>query len=201
MFAADCPRRKQFPSWTWAVWQGSVEFGPRKGSDHEDFFGALTSPQWEISTIWSAETILSAADGSESTVVSGREPIFNTGDPGKTWLLTTLPPLVLMSWRQLKGKDVEMHLSVKMTAEELVDGVNNGELLPVLVFASTVPFIWNGIAKFLILRKCGQESTRWERIGRLQMRIEEWEMKKYGNVEGILSGLPIHKLGKNIVLQ
>jgi hypothetical protein len=78
-----------------------------------------------------------------------------------------MPSTVTGEWRRLLGKRVQLHLSIPMTETEL---------LTVLVFASTVPFIYNGTARYLILRRAKAAGTRWERIGRLAMRLEESEM-------------------------
>ena len=98
------------------------------------------------------------------------------------------------------GKLVQVHLSVEMTEAALTAGHKRGELVTVLVFASTVPFIWNGTARYLILRRADETGTRWERIGRLEMRMDEWEMEKYGNSMGMINALPIKKFGKDLTL-
>ena len=80
-------------------------------------------------------------------------------DPNKTWLLTVREPMVLRhmdlmhsvfegEWRRLVGKPVQVHLSVAMTEAELTAGHTSGELVTVLVLASTVPFVCNGTARF-----------------------------------------------------
>ncbi len=63
-------------------------------------------------------------------------------------------------WKRLMGKHVELHLLVPLTEEELTAGYKAGGLVSVLIFASTVPFVWDGRARFLILRKAGDGSQR-----------------------------------------
>jgi hypothetical protein len=140
---------------------------------HVNFFTAMTSEGWVrgINRLWSAEMLLHATDGSEATLLTGRAPVAGTADLGKTWLLTIREPLVLRhmylmhstiegEWRRLMGKRVQLHLSVPMTEAELTAGHKSGELVTVLVFASTVPFIFNGTARYLILRRANDAGTR-----------------------------------------
>ena len=224
MYVAHCPRQAQFPSWTWAGWKGRADFFASNAIDeeeqpgngdtgHVDFFEALTSPGWcdGINKLWSAEMMLHAADSSEGVLLTGRAPVVGMGDPNETWLLTIREPVVLRhlylmhsivegEWRRLVGKLVQVHLSVAMTEAELIAEHKSGELVTVLIFASTVPFIYNGMARFLILRKADVGGTRWERIGRLATSIEEWEMKKYRDTSGMIDALPVKKFGRDIVL-
>ena len=224
MDVAHCPRRAQFPSWTWAGWKGRADFSASNAVDeeeepdngdtgHVDFFEALTSAGWckSIDKLWSAEMMLHTADGGEGVLLTGRAPVVGMGDPNKTWLLTIREPMVLRhmylmhsvfegEWRRLVGKLVQVHLSVAMTEAELTAGHKSGELVTVLVLASTVPFICNGMARFLILRKADAGGTRWERIGRLAMSMEEWEMEKCRDTMGMIDALPVKKFGRDIVL-
>jgi hypothetical protein len=253
LYIADCPRRRQFPSWTWTGWQGAVEFCNEKESkphgsedagamlgtirvvpgdtcltpgatflevpagvdpSHSDFFRALTSKDWvrSVDRIWSAEMVLHSPDGTEETLLTGWAPIWNTGDPNKSWLLTIKQPLILQRgyllqsatgspWRKILGKVARVHLSVPMTEEQLTAGYKKRHIVAVLVFASTVPYVWNGIARFLILRRVGESSrTRWERIGRLNLWITEREMGTYANVGKMLTALPIWKLTWDITI-
>jgi hypothetical protein len=103
-------------------------------------------------------------------------------------------------WRRLAGKKVQIHLSVGMSKTDLVAGHKRGELVSVLVFASTVPFVYNGTARYLILRRMNSTGRRWERIGRLAMRIEESEMEKLRSSEGLKAGLPVTRYGRDIVM-
>ena len=227
MYVADCPLRAQFPSWTWAGWKGRADFSattaagededePVGGDDtvHVDFFTAMTSEDWVHGIngrLWSAEMLLHATDGSKATLLTGGAPVAGTADPGKTWLLTIREPLVLRhmylmhstiegEWRRLMGKRVQLHLSVPMTEAELTAGHKSGELVTVLVFASTVPFIFNGTARYLILRRANDAGTRWRRIGRLAMTLEEWDMDRYKSAAGMIAGMPVKKFGRDIVL-
>lgn len=229
MYVADCPRRAQFPSWTWAGWKGRADFSTttaagededeRAGWDdsvHVDFFNAMTSMDWVHGIngrLWSAEMSLHATDGSEATMLVGHVPVVGTAaDLSKTWLLNIHEPLVLRhmylmhstiegEWRRLMGKQVQLHLSVPVTEAELTAGHRSGELVTVLVFASRVPFIFNGMARYLILRRRANDAeTRWERIGRLAMTLEEWEMDRFKSTAGMIDSLPVKKFGRDIVL-
>lgn len=226
MFVADCPRRSQFPSWTWAGWKGQAYFSastamgededePAESDDtmYVDFFTAMTSKAWvpSINRLWSAEMQLHTSDGSEATLLIGGMPVLGLADPSKSWLLTIRKPLVLRhmflmhstiegEWRRLMGKLVQLHLSVPMTETEQTVGHKTGELVTVLVFASTVPFIWTGTARYLILRRAKGDGTRWERIGRLAMMMEEWDMDRYKSVAGMIAGLPVKEFEGDIVL-
>jgi hypothetical protein len=155
--------------------------------------------------------LLHATDGSEATLLTGRALVAGTADLGKTWLLTIREPLVLRhmylmhstiegEWRRLMGKRVQLHLSVPVTEAELTAGHKSGELVTVLVFASTVPFIFNGTPRYLILRRANDAGTRWERIGRLAMTLEEWDMDRYKSTAGMIAGMPVKKFGRDIVL-
>jgi hypothetical protein len=228
MYVVDCPRRPQFPSWTWVGWKGRADFSSTTaGGEHEDsppgwedhvhveFFRAMTSNDWARGIngrLWSAEMILHASDRSEATLLVGHAPVANTAtDQSKKWLLTIHEPLVMThmvlmhsvidgEWRRLMGKRVQIHLSVRMTESELTAGHKTGELVTVLMFASRVPFIFNGTVRFLILRKVDEAGTRWERVGRLMMTIEESELDGYKSTAGIIAALPVKKFGKYIVL-
>ena len=98
------------------------------------------------------------------------------------------------------GKQVQLHLSVYITEAELTTGHKSGEIVTVLMFASTVPFIFNGTARYLILRRADDAGTRWERIGRLAMALEEWELDRYKSTAGMIAALPVRKFGRDLVL-
>ena len=227
MYVVDLPRRSQFPSWTWVGWKGRVDFSAsgaagddeddtagRQDTVHADFFKAMTSNSWAggINRLWSAEMMLHATDGSEATMLVGHAPVpRTTTDPKQMWLLTIHSPLVLRhmvlmhstirgEWRRLMGKRVQLHLSTPTTEAELRTGHQSGELVTVLVFASTVPFVFNGTARYLILRRVDDAGTRWERIGRLAMTLEEWELDGYRNSAGMIDALPVKRFGRDIVL-
>jgi Heterokaryon incompatibility protein (HET) len=275
MYVMYCPRRPQFPSWTWIGWKGRADFsatttiaGEDKVKDaiahwewadkedmaywadkdednaagwedqdeddaagwedadeddatgwedavHVEFFKAMTSNSWagDITRLWSAEMMLHATDGSEATWLVGHAPVPSTAtnDLSKTWLLTIREPLVLRhmflmpsniegEWKRLMGKRVQLHLSVHITEAELIDGHKSGEMVTVLVFASTVPFVFNGTARSLILRRADDAGTRWERIRRLAMALEESELDEYKSTAGMITALPVEKFGRDIVL-
>ncbi|GAP92092.1 putative HET domain-containing protein [Rosellinia necatrix] len=181
---------------------------------HVNFFMAKTSSSWatSINFIWAAEMLLHSEDGSASTVLQGDMPLHGFVDPTKKWLLTIRKPLVLRhlylmhtrdssDWRRLMGKLVELHLSVMLTEEELTAGHKSGDFVSVLVFASTVPFVWDGRARFLILRKArNTTSDRWERIGRLILLMEEHVMDGYNNSQDMVNNLPVRSFGSDITL-
>lgn len=172
----------------------------------------MTSKDWVagINRLWSAEMLLHATDGSETTLLAGHAPVVGTAiDQSKTWLLTIHEPLVMKhmvlmpsampgEWRRLMGKRVEIHLSVPMTERELTGGHKSEDLVTVLLFASTVPYVFNGTARFLILRKVTR--TRWERIGRLALTIEEWDLEKCKSNADMIASMPVKKFGGDIVL-
>lgn len=184
---------------------------------HVEFFMAMLSPEWvtSIDRLWSAQMVLHSEDGSHSTLLSGRVPNLDEFAGGgksanKKWLLTIKDPLVLKHlylmhsscgrWRRLMGKTAELHLSVSMTEEELTQGHKAGNLLSVLIFAGTVPFVWDGRARYLILRRVAGADTRWERIGRLVLTMEEWMMDRYKDSGDMVRDLPVKKFGKDIIL-
>ena len=41
------------------------------------------------------------------------------------------------------------------------------------------PFVWDGRARFLVLRQVDRVERHLERIGNLVLKIEEWAMGKY----------------------
>lgn len=250
LYVADCPRRRQFPSWTWAGWEGTIDFCNEKqskfhragqgggfvgtiavlpegarvcGDDifetvgvdlpHSDYLKALTSKDWvrSIDKIWSAEMMLHDVEGTEATLLTGWATVSTTSDQQKHWLLTVQKPLVLrhmcLMYAMVDGERVRLteevvkvHLSVPMTEEELVIGHENGQLTTVLIFAGTVPYIWNGIARFLILRMVDDSEGRWERVGRLNMWISEKTMRTCANVEDMIDALPVKRFGKDITI-
>ncbi|KAF2752158.1 HET-domain-containing protein [Sporormia fimetaria CBS 119925] len=239
MYVTDRPCRRQFPSWTWAGWQGRVEFcsekqaqthqddagadffmivkvlpGPDADPPHSDFFKAMTSKGYHLKAkeTWSAEIVLHNADNTEATLLTGWAPVWNTGDPYTKWLLTIPKPIILRhmhlmesvyegEWRRLMGKVVKVHLSVPLSEQELREGHKTGDLVSVLLFASTVPFVWNGIARFLILRKETGQQNRWERIGRLNMWLTEDEWNEYTKkASGLISALPVKTLDESITI-
>jgi hypothetical protein len=112
MYVVDCPRRPQFPSWTWVGWKRGAEFSATtETGEHEDnppgwednvhveFIRAMTSKDWARGIdgcLWSAEMMLHASDGSGATLLVGHAPMANTAtDPSKKWLLTIHEPLVM----------------------------------------------------------------------------------------------------------
>ncbi|KAH9880553.1 hypothetical protein IAQ61_000846 [Plenodomus lingam] len=248
----DCTRRPQFPSWSWAGWQGTVEFCNEKQTktshansanknmgfmvkqpgpgvnftgqggcgfetaatdpNHSDFFKALTSKTWVSSMdyAWSAEMILHEPDGSSATTLAGWTSVHTIGDPEKPWQLTIRKPLVLRhmnlkhpkypgEWRRLDDKVVSVHLSVPIIERQLVNDYRSGHLRIVLVLTSMIPFVYDGIARFLVLRRADEEG-RWERIGRMNMWITEAEMMKLRTPEALISALPVRMLGEDIIL-
>lgn len=184
---------------------------------HMDFFMAMLRPEWatSVNRLWSAEMLLHSEDGSYSTLLSGVVPYLKDFSGGgknanKKWLLTIKDPLVVKhlrlmyssrgGWKQLMGKTAEMHLSVPMTEAELAECHKAGTLVSVLLFASTVPFVWDGRARFLILRRVDDAGRNWERIGRLALTMEEWMMDRYKDAEDMVRDLPVWKYGKDITL-
>ena len=250
MYVADCPRRNQFPSWTWAGWQGAVQFcnekqsithraedsngmvgvmtmlpGPPKlpGQDgefetaaidpsHSDFFKALTSKDWVggMKKIWSAEMMMHNIDGTYAALLSGWTPVRTIGDPTISWLLTIQKPLVLRhmhlmhstnksEWRRLIGKIVTIHLSIPIPEAQLVADHESGHLITVLVFASMIPYVYNGIARYLILRRA-DENGCWEKIGRLNMWLTEQELEMFRTPEDMIAALPIKSFGEDVTI-
>jgi len=251
LYVTNRPRRRQFPSWTWVGWEGSIEFcnekqskfhrtektnafigtitvlpeGARGCTDdplettgvdpaHSDYFKALTDRDWRgsVKKIWSAEMLLHDVEGAESTLMTGWAQVSTISEQQKTWLLTIRKPFVLkhlcLTYAIVDGERIKVtnevlkiHLSVPMTERELVDGHTDGSIVAVLVFAGTVPYIWNGIARFLILRRDADDGHHWERIGRLNMWMTEREMRKYGTVEEIIDALPVAGFGEDITIR
>ena len=232
LYIADCRRRSCLPSWTWAGWEGRATFSSNERADIEgdtdasdddsadtsysDYFHVWTSETWvtSVDKQWSAEMILHDERATDLTMLVSDVPLPNTRDPGKKWLLTIREPLVLRhlhlmhprdegEWRRLMGKMVEIHLSVPMTEHALTAGHGSGELATVLVFAGTVPFVWDGVARFLVLRKvdCAGQ-VWWERIGRLALMLSEGVMDRYGTggVERVIDDLPVRRFGEQIIL-
>jgi hypothetical protein len=237
LYVANCPRREQFPTWSWIGWEGVVDFNgdnaehgvvTEDGDDedeednesdnaHIDFFMAMLTPEWRTSVdqLWSAQMVLHSEDGSHSTLLSGHVPNLDEfagsgKDAGKKWLLTIKDPLVLKhlylmhssygGWKRLMGKAVELHLSVSVSEEELTAGHKSGKFVSVLIFSSTVPFVWDGRARFLILRRVVGAGSRWERIGRLALTMEEWMMSKYKDSDDMVKDLPVRRFGEDINL-
>ncbi|KAF1831034.1 HET-domain-containing protein [Decorospora gaudefroyi] len=254
MYAAECPRREKFPSWTWAGWQGRVEFCNEKQSQthkmhstngmvgtitvlpgppvrngdlsevfetdshtlptdpwHSDFFKCLTQTAWVFREIWSPEMRLHTPDHAHSAWLTGWTPVHTIGDPSLSWHLTINKPLVLQhlylepstvagEWRRLGGRAVSVHLSVPITEEQLVmDHVSGGHLVSVLVFASMIPDVFNGIARYLILRRADSVGC-WERIGRMNMWITEKEMNTFKDPGSMVEALPVIAFGADITI-
>ncbi|KAI8933495.1 hypothetical protein NX059_009233 [Plenodomus lindquistii] len=245
MLTTSCARRSQFPSWTWAGWEGAIEFcnevqtktrhvassdqgmgmimtlpgpGPRftghgnefetaaTDPNHSDFFKALTSKDWvsQMDYTWSAAMTLHSEDGSISTTLTDGVSMRAIANPELPWRLTIKKPLLLRhmnftrgqhpgEWRRLDGRVVGVHLSVPITDQQLVSDQKSGHLRVVLVFASMIPFVYNGIARYLILRQAEQKGC-WERIGRLNMWITEKEMERCRSPDALVSVLPVCEL-------
>ncbi|KAM6524246.1 hypothetical protein FSOLCH5_004848 [Fusarium solani] len=227
LYVSGCPRRSQFPSWTWIGWQGRADFNgdntdpgvegddedSRGDNAHIDFFAAMTSPDWvrSVSHIWSAEMMLHSEDGRFSTLLEGFLPLQDFNDSTKIWLLTVKRPLVLKhlhmmpskyseEWMRLMGRRVELHMSETVTEEELRKGHQSGTMVTVLVFAATVPFVWDGRARFLVLRRVDAAGTRWERIGSLVLTMEEHLMDKYSDSESMVRDLPVQAYSNDLVV-
>ncbi|KAL2075082.1 hypothetical protein VTL71DRAFT_24 [Oculimacula yallundae] len=226
LFISDCHRRTQFPSWSWVGWEGKVDFNGDNNDwdieNHEDddvtednffveFYSAMLSSEWvsAINRIWSTELVLSSTDGSYSTILSGPVPLEEFGDQRRTWTLTIKDALVLRhlhlmhsphDWRCLMGMPVSIHLSTPYTEDELKEGHKSGEIVVVLLFASVVPYVWDGRARFLILKRTQGEKVVFERIGTLTLILEEWMMHKYNCTDDMIRGLPVKKYGGDIDL-
>lgn len=228
LYVANCPRRTQFPSWSWIGWEGRVDFNGDDTADaekdlddddcggdnaHINFFDVMMKPEWSgsVDRIWCADMILHSEDGNDSTLLQGNVPLQEFADPNKRWLLTIKQPFVLKhlylmhsknnwEWRRLMGKLVELHLSVPLTEQELTAGHKSGDIATVLIFASTVPYVYDGRARFLILRKLDAGGKQWERIGRLELTMEEWRMHKYGSSQDMIDDLPVRKFGRDFTL-
>ncbi|PHH89267.1 hypothetical protein CDD83_6386 [Cordyceps sp. RAO-2017] len=123
--AADCPRRRPFPSWSWVGWEGRAELngddypGGGTGSEeedgspphtdadddtnaHADFFAVMTSPAWRtgLDRLWAADMLLHSADGRASAPLRDGTTLHHLLPDaqhlrGTTWLLTIRQPLVL----------------------------------------------------------------------------------------------------------
>ena len=223
VYNAECPRRTQFPSWTWVGWQGQVGFSAvastksvdLQGDDsltddtmHVDFFRAMTDKSWVDGIarhLWSAEMRLHAADGSSATLLTGRASVaVITANPAKTWLLTIREPRVLPPYAfdggQWRNRRLQLHLSVPLTEAELAAGHQSGELVTVLVFVSTVPFVFNGTARYLILRRTTVEGMRWVRIGRLAVAVKEESLEQCTGSEDLVNLIPGQKFGRYITM-
>ncbi|KAF1935265.1 HET-domain-containing protein [Clathrospora elynae] len=251
LHVADSPRRSQFPSWTWAGWQGTAEFcnekqslthrmhdtnalvvtmttlpklrdmSDMKNSEpghfepaaadpwHSDFFKVMNHKAWVISMIWSAEMNVHTPDGAHEARLTGWTPVHTIGDPSLTWLLTIKKPLVLRhmqltrsavadEWRRLQGRIVSVHLSIPITEAQLVADHASRHLVSVLVFASMIPDVYNGIARFLVLRRA--EEGCWERIGRVNMWITERDMNTFRTQEAMVRALPVTPFAGDIVI-
>jgi hypothetical protein len=184
------------------------------GNDgHIDFFAAMTSTDWvrSITCIWSAQMVLHSEDGRSSTLLQGYLPLHDFNDASRKWLLTIERPLVLKGlytmpsrnsweWRRLMGRLVMLQLSVTLTEEELKSGHQHGTMVSVLVFASMVPFVWDGKATFLILRRVDAAGTRWARVGRLVMTLEEHLMHGCSESQSMIEKLPVKPYGRILVL-
>jgi hypothetical protein len=177
---------------------------------HSDFFKVMTKKGWVIEKIWSAEMRIHTPDDAHSACLTGWMPVHTIGNPSLMWLLTIKKPLVLRhmhltcstvagEWRHLQGRTVSVHVSIPMTEPQLEAHHKNGYLVSVLVFASMVPDVYNGIARFLILRQADIEGC-WERVGRLNMWIKEKEMDAFLTPEAMVGALPVQPFGENIVV-
>ncbi|KAF2713686.1 hypothetical protein K504DRAFT_498488 [Pleomassaria siparia CBS 279.74] len=159
---------------------------------HNDYFRVLTSVERmsRIDKSWSAEIVLQDEEGMNELSMYGWAQVRLAGaDLQKSCLLTIRKPLVLehfsLTYALVDGERiclteevVSVHLSVKMSERELVTGHESGDSLSVLVFSGTVPFVWNGIARFLVFRRV-EDGHRWERVGRMNLWITEKMMKSY----------------------
>lgn len=187
--------------------------GGGRHNSHIEFFRAMTSSSWcsMVDRIWSAEMMLHSEDGYASTLLYGNVSLHNFVNPDRKWLLTIKQPLVLKhlvlmhsrnewEWRRLMGKLVELHLSTPFTEEELTAGHRSGHMVSVMVFASTVPFVYDGKAQFLILKRVDASGQRWERVGRLVLTLEEWRMTNYKSTKEMIDDLPICQFGRDITI-
>ncbi|ROT37768.1 HET-domain-containing protein [Sodiomyces alkalinus F11] len=256
LYYATCPRRADFPSWSWIGWAGRVDFNgdntdnsPRNKEEnnnptctsradndgyddeedernmaddaHIDFFKAMTSSDWarSVDRLYSASMVLHTEDGAYSTLLSGSVSLRDFPiDADKKWLLTIKKPFVLghlrtvpsrnrWEWGRLMEKEVEVRMSVPCSERELKEGHASGEMLSVLLFAGTVPFVWDVKARFLVLRRVGANSDsgakgeeRWERLGRLVLTMEEWMMGEYTDAQAMVKDLPVRDYGRDLTL-
>lgn len=194
------------------IGQGSEFETASTDPQHSDFFKALTSKDWVggMTMIWSAEMILYSTDGTYASLLSGWTPVRAIGDMEMSWLLTIKKPLVLRrmdllhsnhsgEWRRLMGRVVSVHLSIPITEAQLVLDHGSGHLVTVLVFASMVPYVYNGISRFLILRRA-DGNGRWERIGRMNMWMTERELSTFRTPRSMITALPVKPFGEDITI-
>jgi hypothetical protein len=112
--------------------------------------------------------IVHTVDGRYSTLVTGMVSMtdFARDTQRQLLLLTIKDPLVMRHLFMVHSVDeVEVDMSLPVTWAEIAEGHKTGEMVSVLMFAGVVPFIWNGEARFLVLRKLDADGKRWERIG------------------------------------
>ncbi|KAM3074697.1 hypothetical protein ACMFMG_008120 [Clarireedia jacksonii] len=158
VYAVRSVRRTGFPSWTWVGWKGRVGFSTtartgepgnegdlKEDNMHVDFFKAMTSESWAKGIghrVWSADMTLQGSDRIEPINLLDQARVLAI-DQSKKFLLTIYSPFVLRQ-SALASKEVQIHLSVNMNMADLKAGHAKGQLMSVLVFASTVPFVFNG---------------------------------------------------------
>jgi hypothetical protein len=119
-------------------------------------------------------------------------------DPLILRYLTFREPRYSGAWKIFAGKVVSMHLSVQLTVEELTEQHKARDIVCVLMFLAEVPYRWDGLARFLILRRVQRGQTlsreterRWERIGVMQLEIPEHEICGCGGPEELKNRLPL----------
>jgi hypothetical protein len=222
LYVANCPRRDDFPSWTWVGWKGTASFGNSAHADddstepfgwsnglHVDFFEAMTDKGWVDQIhrgVWYADMAIHSSDGRKSVSLTSWASVRNIAvDQSKKWLLRIRKPLILrpkyLTQSKMEGeRKMDFHISVPMTMEELEINHRNGRFITVLVFVAPAPRIFDGALRFLLLRKVGNGGKGWERIGRLAVTIEEWAMNKLKRTPDFIAALPVDRFEEDLVI-
>ncbi|KAK5995188.1 hypothetical protein PT974_03585 [Cladobotryum mycophilum] len=106
-------------------------------------------------------------------------------------------------WYRIAGRLASVNMSISVTEKAWTEKHDSGEFISVLLFASQVPTIGHGRARFLTLRRVESTSfeARWERIGTLQLTIPKGTLDECMTNDQLLMKIPVRERRGAIVVQ
>ncbi|RDA96287.1 hypothetical protein CP533_1640 [Ophiocordyceps camponoti-saundersi (nom. inval.)] len=219
------PRRlAHLPSWTWAGWEGAVDFvssvvttstitspgGPKERrlvSQHYVVAAQLARDEPSPAWTYSPDVVVLQADGTKVAYDFGSTTPTPPTTPDQ-YLLRVSNPLVLDRVKARAGpagggwvfNDIEVDVRLSRGGggglREYVERHARGEQMTLLWFVEEATVM------LLVLQRlaCG----RWERVGRARMVFPEEDrevVRRFGRLEVMINHLPLRRLGEDVVIQ
>ncbi|RCI09572.1 hypothetical protein L249_3901 [Ophiocordyceps polyrhachis-furcata BCC 54312] len=228
----DCdvrPRRlAHLPSWTWAGWEGAVDFfssvvttsttssssspgGPKERrliSQHYVTAAQLTRDEPPTAWTYSPDVVVLEPDGSRIAYDFGATTTAAPPTSPGRYLLRVSNPLVLDRVKARVGQrgggwifnDMEMDVRLSLGGD---GGLR--EYVERHARGEQMTLLWfveEATVVLLVLQRAA--AGRWERVGRARMAFAEEArevVRRFGRLEVMLKHLPLRRLGEDVVIQ